>query len=351
MNPAFEIIDGRIETERGPLLRDLNLSFEPDETVAILGPAGTGKSALLSQLAGRPLPAGWTRSGRWLCRGEPVAQRQDLCLVSQTPRELGAAERAAQAEVLERALYSDAAMLLLDEPLRGVSESARAPLRRALAESRGKRTTLLITHNLSFAREASDRVLLFCAGRLEAWGPTEEVFDRPPTSLSERFMQQGNCWPEAQPPPLPSHFRWLWEGKLAGMGRPGLLGSVERDLEAIAHAGISVLISLTINPAPASALRSIGIEGRHLPIQDMGIPGTGPLLRVLAGMKRSLKAGNAIAVHCDAGIGRTGTVLAAYLIYEGASAEEAIETVRAVNPTYIQSQSQMDFLGRFAEDQ
>ena len=57
--------------------------------------------------------------------------------------------------------------------------------------------------------------------------------------------------------------------------------------------------------------------------------------------------GASVAIHCRAGLGRTGTLLAAVLIYEGFAALDAIERVRRVQPRFVQSQSQAEFLERF----
>jgi atypical dual specificity phosphatase len=56
-----------------------------------------------------------------------------------------------------------------------------------------------------------------------------------------------------------------------------------------------------------------------------------------------------VVVHCHAGLGRTGTVLAALLVWEGAEARTAIAHVRSVNPRFIQSEAQLAFIRRFAE--
>ena len=58
-----------------------------------------------------------------------------------------------------------------------------------------------------------------------------------------------------------------------------------------------------------------------------------------------------IAVHCKAGIGRTGTVLAAWLIREGGlSADAAIKRLRTIKSTYVQSEVQEQFLDLFEKD-
>jgi atypical dual specificity phosphatase len=53
---------------------------------------------------------------------------------------------------------------------------------------------------------------------------------------------------------------------------------------------------------------------------------------------------NAVAVFCEAGVGRTGTVLAGYLIHQGLSALEAIQSVREREPSAVETIGQIQFL-------
>jgi atypical dual specificity phosphatase len=64
-----------------------------------------------------------------------------------------------------------------------------------------------------------------------------------------------------------------------------------------------------------------------------------------------LASGEVVAVHCRAGLGRTGTVLAAYRLWRGRgalSALQALEDVRRIEPGWVQSVSQVKFLEEFA---
>jgi atypical dual specificity phosphatase len=87
----------------------------------------------------------------------------------------------------------------------------------------------------------------------------------------------------------------------------------------------------------------------HLPVPDMTPPTTGQLIRALEFIDEQHTLGKAVVVHCLMGQGRTGTVLAAYLIRGGASAAEALRTVREVCAGAVGSPSQERALSTFAE--
>jgi len=56
-----------------------------------------------------------------------------------------------------------------------------------------------------------------------------------------------------------------------------------------------------------------------------------------------------VAVQGYAGLGRTGTILAAHLLWKGMGFDNALEYVRRVEPHWVQSQSQVEFLREFAQ--
>jgi atypical dual specificity phosphatase len=91
-----------------------------------------------------------------------------------------------------------------------------------------------------------------------------------------------------------------------------------------------------------------GIRCIRSPMPDMGAPGIEQAIELCQTLDRLIAEREVVAVHCRAGLGRTGTVLASYLIWEGASALEALDAVRRIEPRWVQSDTQAAFLEEFA---
>jgi atypical dual specificity phosphatase len=81
----------------------------------------------------------------------------------------------------------------------------------------------------------------------------------------------------------------------------------------------------------------------------MGAPTIDQAIRICETIESVIRNNKVIAVHCRAGLGRTGTILAAFLIWEGTSALDALDTVRGVEPRWVQSDDQVVFLEEFAK--
>jgi atypical dual specificity phosphatase len=146
-------------------------------------------------------------------------------------------------------------------------------------------------------------------------------------------------------------FYWLIEDVLAGCSRPGANGgNVDGDLDTLRDHGVGALLTLTETALPRGALERHGIEGMHLPVDDFHAPTTAQMLDALAFLDRARAAGTPAAVHCLAGQGRTGTVLAAYLIRGGLDADQAVAGVRAVCPGAVEATPQTVALAEWAAE-
>jgi atypical dual specificity phosphatase len=225
----------------------------------------------------------------------------------------------------------------------GPHEAELAELTARLACGLG-RTIVIATHRISFARAVADAVVLLCGGTIDCAVPAATFFGDPPTPMAHRIIRQGNCWPSGD---LPSHFRWV-SPSLAGMARPGLVRSLDRDLAAVAGAGIRLVVSLTEAALPPGELERHGLAALHFPVRDMSVPelaGAALLCDLIARWLASGQGG--VVFHCHGGLGRTGTLLAAQLVHAGRSAGDAIQAVRAAIRHAIQTAEQEEFVHRY----
>lgn len=281
-------------------------------------------------------------------------------------------------------------LLCADEPTSDLQDRDAEPLLALLRREAERRAVLLVTHNQRHARAAGGVVALLAGGRVQEVAPAEAFFGAPRTAAAQQFVRTGSCSlprPDALPeelaegvevPPLPTSaraiasgaagapstsggaaassavwagprgFRWLRRGAIAGTPRPGIVDDLQYDLEALRRVGITTLISLETTQLPEEELGPHGIRGLHLPVEDMGAPTLAAALEHCERVARLVAAGEVVALHCRAGLGRTGTLLAAQLVHEGKSALEALEQVRRIEPRWVQSEDQTRFLERFA---
>lgn len=127
---------------------------------------------------------------------------------------------------------------------------------------------------------------------------------------------------------------------------PGMLGCAyprtERALASLSGKGVRLLVNLHERPHAPDRLVHLGLREVHLPVKDFAAPTPRQVGRGVDAIAGALAAGEAAAVHCGGGLGRTGTLLACYLASsEGLDAEEAIGRVRSVRPGSVETLAQV----------
>ncbi|MFF2272683.1 metal ABC transporter ATP-binding protein [Agromyces sp. NPDC058136] len=228
-SPVLRLRGAAFTHPGGSGVSGLDLEIAPGEAVALIGPNGAGKSTLLKGILGLvPRTAGMVELGgvelgigrasltasgmvsflpqsadldpdfpisleqvvmqgryrglglfRWPGRSDRSAVAQALetvglaALAKRPFGELSGGQR--QRGLLARALASDPALLLLDEPFNGLDQVNRDALIETVRELKGRGVAVLVsTHDLELARQVCDSVL-FVNGVQLAFGPVDEV--------------------------------------------------------------------------------------------------------------------------------------------------------------------------------
>lgn len=154
------------------------------------------------------------------------------------------------------------------------------------------------------------------------------------------YMARDFSWIEAPTFGVPSH-------KVAGCSLPGngQKFQLSDDLDFLLEKGITAVVSLNEVPPDSSILKSKGLSHLILPVQDH----YGPTIEQILEMVTFIDSQNSTLIHCNAGQGRTGTLLAAYLISKGMPCEEAILILQKSRKGSCGTNSQKDSLRLFAE--
>jgi atypical dual specificity phosphatase len=142
----------------------------------------------------------------------------------------------------------------------------------------------------------------------------------------------------------PNGFTWVEKPHLAAMARP----SGVDDLTWLRKQGIELLIALTEDPPRRDWVNDAGLMVMHVPVEDMEAPTQEQLDRCISAIERANSHGMGVAIHCGAGLGRTGVILAAYYVARGASAQNAIGKVRRLRPGSIETDEQAEAIVEFA---
>ena len=229
-------------------LRDVSLTVNDGELIALLGPSGSGKTTLLRIISGLETPDLATDTAVFIDGVDISRQRADQRRVGfvfqhyalfrhmsvfeniafglrvrpkkarppeteirrrvndlleliqlgrwaqQYPSQLSGGQR--QRVALARALAIEPNVLLLDEPFGSLDARVRQELRRWLRtlHSRIPVTTVLVTHDQEEALEVADRIAILNAGRIEQFGTPEEVFHHPVSEFVVTFLGNVNLF-------------------------------------------------------------------------------------------------------------------------------------------------------------
>lgn len=227
-----------------PVIQNISLSIRDGSFTTLLGPSGCGKTTLLRMIAGleRPDSGAISLGGKLVYSSEknlfvPPEKRglgfvfQDFALwphmtvfenvafglraagktdhlkekvenalamvqledlAGRRPDELSGGQQ--QRVAFARAVVTEPECILFDEPLSALDALLREKMRVEIRElvRRLGITAVFVTHDQAEAMSMSDDIAVISKGKIEQWGPPEEIYRRPATDFTARFVGSSN---------------------------------------------------------------------------------------------------------------------------------------------------------------
>ncbi len=112
--------------------------------------------------------------------------------------------------------------------------------------------------------------------------------------------------------------------------------------------GIEVLLSLTEDRPRRDWIEEANLLVYHEPMEDMEPPAQEQIDRCVSAIVRANERKMGVAVHCGAGLGRTGVIIAAYFVTRGLNAANAIARIRRLRPGSIETDEQVGAVELYA---
>ena len=229
-------------------LKNINLEIEPNKITAFIGPSGCGKSTLLKSINRmNDLVEGCRIDGEILLDGQNIFKGMDVNVlrkrvgmvfqkpnpfpmsiydnIAYGPRTHGIRSKAKLDDIVEkslrnaaiwdeckdrlkksalgmsggqqqrlciaRALAVEPEVLLMDEPTSALDPEMVGEVLNVMRDlAKEHMTMVVVTHEMGFAREVSDRVIFMAEGKIVEEGTPEEIFTAPKTERLQSFLSK-----------------------------------------------------------------------------------------------------------------------------------------------------------------
>ena len=132
------------------------------------------------------------------------------------------------------------------------------------------------------------------------------------------------------------NFSWVLENELAGSMGPSSFD----ELSFLYHSGIRAVIRMEERTISSDTGTGFDLLDMFESVPDFTAPHLDQIHRMVEFIDQQTASQRPVAVSCYAGIGRTGTVLACYLVHRGQQPAEAISRVRELRPRSVQTVDQ-----------
>jgi len=143
----------------------------------------------------------------------------------------------------------------------------------------------------------------------------------------------------------PDEGNWLIPDRLLACAYPW----GQDGLSHLALRGVSVIVNLHERAHEPARLERLGLTQIHLPVPDFAAPTPDQLAAGVLAITHAVEDGECVAVHCAAGLGRTGTLLASFLVAHGMEPDAAIDLIREVRPGSVETATQVMAVETFAQ--
>jgi atypical dual specificity phosphatase len=112
---------------------------------------------------------------------------------------------------------------------------------------------------------------------------------------------------------------------------------------------VDVIISLLESTLNLEAYVEAGFDTHHFPVEDFTAPTLDQIADACDIIENALSRGGRVLVHCNAGIGRTGTILACFLAHQGVDPAAAVRRIRKERPLSLETRDQVIVVTKYFE--